>query len=216
MDEEDLLVVIERSLKNYQDNLNKIKKDLHQRGAYGGSVSYYIISNRRKISWMLDSLEKMGCDTTQFEKEFSKIDEEFKAYEDSHKEEFLDQLYNDLKNLIGEYGKYFSDFQEEKDYFRTSDKVAQVDKAYFLNRDDGLFFADGYEFDIIIEIRTYIEILFEYLDGKFDIEGLGTKVLEMDTIFKRDMDDILISLEMNGLSFEVPYAPEEYWWLHIK
>lgn len=216
MEEKDILNAIGRYLKYYQDDLNEMKKDLHQRGAHGTSVSYHPIDVRVKISWMLDSLEKMGCDTTQFEKEFSKIDEEFKAYEDSHKEEFLDQLYNDLKNLIGEYGKYFSDFQEEKDYFRTSDKVAQVDKAYFLNRDDGLFFADGYEFDIIIEIRTYIEILFEYLDGKFDIEGLGTKVLEMDCIFKRDMDDILISLEMNGLSFEVPYAPEEYWWLHIK
>jgi hypothetical protein len=54
------------------------------------------------------------------------------------------------------------------------------------------------------------------LNGKFDIEGLRNSVLKMDTIFKRDMDDILISLEMEGLSFEVPYAPEEYWWLHIK
>lgn len=216
MEEKDLLVVIGKRIKNYQANLNRIKKDLHQRGAHGGSVSYYPIRQRKEMSWVLDSLEKMGCDTAQFEKTLLKIDEEFKTYENSHKEELLDQLYNDLKDLIGEYNVYFLDFQKKKDYFRTNDKLVPVYKEYFLNRDDGLYFIDGYEFDIILEIRTSIEHLFEYLNGKFDIEGLRNSVLKMDTIFKRDMDDILISLEMEGLSFEVPYAPEEYWWLHIK
>lgn len=216
MEEKDLLVVIGKLIIDYQVARNEMKNDLHQRGAHGGSVSYYPIRLRKEMSWMLNFLEKMGCNTIQFEKEISKIDEEFKAYEDSHKEEILDQLYNDLKDLIGKYDEYFSDFQDEKDYIMANEKVVQVYKEYFLNRDDGLLFIDGYEFDIIIEIRTSIEHLFEYLDGKFNIEGLRNNVLKMDSIFKRDVDDILVSLEMGGLSFEVPYAPEEYWWLHIK
>ena len=216
MEEEYLLDAIRRHLKYYQENLNIMKKDLHQRGLHGCSVSYSPICDRNEISWILDSLEKMGCDTAQFEKDASKIDEEFKAYEDSHKEDILNQLYNDLKDLIGKYDEYFSDFQEKKDYFRANEKVVPVYKEYFLNRDDGLCFIDEFEFDIILEIRTSIEHLFEYLYEKYDIDGLRNNVLKMDSIFKRDVGDILISLEMNGLSFEVAYAPEEYWWLHIK
>jgi hypothetical protein len=101
MEEKDLLVVIGKRIKNYQANLNRIKKDLHQRGAHGGSVSYYPIRQRKEMSWVLDSLEKMGCDTAQFEKTLLKIDEEFKTYENSHKEELLDQLYNDLRIILG-------------------------------------------------------------------------------------------------------------------
>lgn len=216
MEEKYLLELVERYLKYYKENLNNIKKELGKIGPYGAGNSFYPVSNRKEILWILDSLKKTGYDTLQFERELSIIDKEFESYKKNNKEEYINHLYNDLKRLIDEYYMYYMDFQKEKAYFRTKEGVDPLYKEYFLNREEGLFFADGYEFDSIISIRTYIEILFEYLCEKFDIVGLRDKVKKVDSIFKRDVNDILKSLKIDkSVLLKVSYAPKEYWWLHL-
>jgi hypothetical protein len=215
MDKKYLLDALKRYLEYYRDSINEMKTDPKKVGPYGVKTPFFPLYNRKGISWILDSLGKIGYNTGQFEREISEIDEEFKAYEKSHKEDFLNPLHNDLKDLIGKYEEYFSDFQKYKGIFRTNEEVDPLYKEYFLSRDVGLFFADGYEFDILINIRTYIEVLFEYLEGKFDIEGLKSKVQEMDSIFKKNLDAILKSMGIEEYPSYEPFAPVKYWWLHI-
>ncbi|KKG09875.1 hypothetical protein EO98_16230 [Methanosarcina sp. 2.H.T.1A.6] len=215
MDKKYLLDALRRYLEYYRDSINEMKTDPKKVGPYGVKTPFFPLYNRKGIFWILDSLGKIGCNTSQFEREVSKIDEEFKAYEKDYKEDFLNPLYNDLKGLIGTYEEYFSDFQKYKDIFRANEELDPLYKEYFLNRNKGLFFADEYEFDILISVRTYIEILFEYLDGKLNIEGLKNKVQEMDNIFKKDLDDILKCMGLDEYPSYEPFAPAKYWWLHI-
>lgn len=215
MDKEYLLYVLRLSLEYYRDSINKMKIDPGKMGPHGARTPFFPVYHRKNISWILDSLGKIGFDTSQFERELSEIDEEFRAYGESHKEDILNSLYNDLKGLIGSYEEYFSDFQKYKEYFRTKEDVDPLLKEYFLNRDIGLYFLDGYEFDILISIRTYIEVLFEYLDGKFDLEELKNKVQKMDDIFKKDLKDILKSMGFDKYPSDAQFPPAKYWWRHL-
>lgn len=219
MDVNSLIKRFNINLKSYQDHLNEIKNELGKKGQYGAGNSFYPLSDKKEISWILDSLKKMEYNTLLIENEVSKIDMEFESYTRTINKEYFDHLYNDLNKLIAEYESYFKDFQKNKNYFRTKEEVDPLYKEYFLKREEGLFFADGYEFDIVRNVRTYIGILFEYLNEKFDVLDLRSKVNKLDSIFKRDIEEILKILKINDeysrALINVPYAPKEYWWLHL-
>jgi|GEM_PF-5734215 len=206
---------LELDMKSYRNSLDKLEEEPNRIGAHGAHSPFFPIYYRKNITWILEGLLEMGHDITQFEERIAEMDEELEAYINSHKEEFLNSLHEDLIKLIAKYKKYFTYFQEYKEYFRTSEKVSPLDKAYFLNREDGLLFHDGYEFDILISTRTYIEVLFEYLEGIYDLSQLKAKVQDMDIIFKRDLDDILKVLEIEKYYSYAPFSPDRYWWMHI-
>jgi len=214
-EKERLIDSLERYVGYYRNSLNEMEENPNKVGSNGVRSPFFPIYYRKSMSWILDGLERTGLYATQFEEQVSKMDEELESYISSHKDEFFNCLYIDLKRLIRKYEEYFKDFQEEKEYFGTSENISPLDKEYFFNRDVGLFFLDGYEFDILISIRTFIEILLEYLDGIYDLNELKNKVQEMDIIFKRDLNDILKILMIEKYYSFAPFSPDRYWWLHI-
>jgi hypothetical protein len=214
MNKEQLLILLEQNIEYYETSLNKMKEDPDEVGPYGPHSPFYPIYGRKIIAWLFEFLEKMGLHITPFEERIAEMDEEFEVYINNHKEEVLNSLYVDLIKLIDNYEAHFTDFQNKKDYFITSEAVSPLYKEYFGSRKIGLYFMDGYEFDILISIRTYIEILFEYMGNVYDLTELKAKVQEMDNIFKKDFQQLLKILEFKQY-YSLCFYPSKYWWHHI-
>lgn len=119
------------------------------------------------------------------------------------------ELQKELAEVNGRFDEYIAN--NRKTYYDRlyADLLTLID-GY---DPDGIL-AGGYEFESVIEDRTDIEMIIEEIKDVFDLKDLICKVDALDRILA---DKIPGSIAGKTYSPEdVPYAPANYWWLHLE
>ncbi len=169
-------------LLNLRDKLQK----LNEKQKEDNKCGYYPFSpiiSRTYSFWVLDFIKLYCNDIFDLEKEFNKTDEYFIKYKKDNKDEYLRNVYCDLKLLI---------------------------QSYHPNS----IVKSSYTFETNVTDRTYIEFFIKELEGNMDITKEKEMVRELDEILKERIKEA-VKLK-TYFPVDKPFAPREYWWLHLK
>ncbi len=128
----------------------------------------------------------------------------------------LEKQHYDVSELKKELSKVDDEFDEYIKNNKTTYYNRLYDALIVLINDydpDGVL-SGGYEFESVIEGRTDIEVILEELKDVFDLKGLIQKVTVLDRILQDKIQESIV--EKTYAPEDVPYAPANYWWLHLE
>lgn len=173
-----------------------------------------LLKFRNKINVYQNDLKKLISGTgTSFGTSFVPLlDRKTLSWElESFKKEHYDvsELQDELTRINDEFDEYIKN--NKKAYY---DRLYEDLFVLIGDYDPDGILAGGYEFESVIEDRTDIEIILEEIKDVFDLKDLIHKVNTLDRIL---LDKIPSSIVEKTYSPEdVPYAPANYWWLHLE
>jgi hypothetical protein len=130
--------------------------------------------------------------------------------------DFIKQYTTDtlkLENDFLDLDRYFDDYKKKNrdEYYQ---KILSDFKWLVKDYRPEAVLNGGYTFETVIIDRTYTEMFSRELTGVFDVTENMDTVKKMDKVLKEKIKE---AVEIKTYSpQDRPYAPREYWWLHLK